>query len=168
MPQLRVERLRAELEFVTKEFEAGNGRWNQEVWFSQNSECGTTGCLATWTVVHSGCEPKKSIFMDQCMTPQGRTVCIEEEAEHQLGLTPIQTRALFMSSNTIEDLWMIANIISGGEIKIPEEVRYYPGTEDRHREEWHDYLTNENMIQQINSTRVECCYPLPENTDRKI
>lgn len=49
-----VERLRAELEFIT----ANPEQWEQREIAVRKDNCGTACCVAGWTVIHAGYQPK--------------------------------------------------------------------------------------------------------------
>lgn len=110
---VNVERLRAEPEFIT----ANPERWDQEVW-AMRSGCGTTHCIAGWTVVHASITVafgQDRVWADQ--TSDGRL--IEDVARELLGLTFCEAECLFWPDNTLEDLWNMAVDFTDGAIQIP-------------------------------------------------
>lgn len=109
--------LRKELEHVTHHPK----EWNQTVWLRRwiPNQCGTLGCLAGNTVLHAGLELR--------LEPEGTYMpmdgyTIKHHATNLLGLTVCQANALFDGSNSLLDLWSIANRITDGEIEVPQSV----------------------------------------------
>lgn len=119
--------LRKELEYVTVHRE----EWNQGTWLRRMYrndgcavvECGTMGCLAGNTALHAGWvpdwrgAPTTDYVNNGVVTTE---VCVV--AGSLLDLERYQAKALFEASNTLIALWMIAEIITDGEIQIPIEV----------------------------------------------
>lgn len=111
--------LRKELEFITAHPE----HWNQDVWLEKHTECGTVGCLAGNTLLHTDnvtCYSNvrsRDVFYE----PLGEWSWTWE-AKKVLGLTIQQADKLFYEHNTLYDLWRLANKYTDGEIEIPLDL----------------------------------------------
>lgn len=112
-----IEKLREEVDFVAFNPE----KHNQKHWFKENdSECGTTGCLAGWTVAH---EKDKLEFINKeswhepagyhyvKSTESGYEILIRDAAASVLGLTEDQAHYFFHEHRTIEDFYMGIKIL---------------------------------------------------------
>lgn len=124
--------LRKELEHIT----AHPDEWNQSFWIARSTRtaCGTSGCLAGNTVLHAGWQvstttgklvdvrdwPSHTAF--DTVTRNHVTRCVKSAARHELGLTPAETRVLFDAANQLIDLWVIAELITNGEVEVPQSV----------------------------------------------
>lgn len=121
-PVINVPLLRKTLEHITAHPE----EWDQGVWMREaaRNECGTAGCLAGWALTLAGHEldfDKNNIFFGEAhYLTDGRP--IEEAAEQELGLTEDQGEELFAETNTLVDLWELANEYTDGEIEVPETL----------------------------------------------
>lgn len=128
---VNVARLRAELEFVTDHPE----RWDQGAWWDLPGDatvdaepgvdwtCGTTACLAGWTVIHEGYRPHDGDWENQVRHPvTDAAVPVDETAARLLGLNADRADYLFADSNTLRDLWEFAARFTDGAIQVPPAV----------------------------------------------
>ncbi len=119
---VNVEVLRKELEFITGNQE----KWNQEIWAGATNECGTTACLAGWTVIHAGYEPdyfRYSEGLYNAETVNHCSISISDAARKKLDISLVEGDSLFYAKNTLRTLWEVANSITNGEIEIPIEFQ---------------------------------------------
>lgn len=121
--------LRKELEYIT----AHREHWNQGTWLNAaDTSCGTVGCLAGNTLLHTGNVECYSVVETRKVyyTPIGQWSW-GWEAKKVLGLSICQADHLFYEHNTLHDLWRLANEYTSGEIEIPLEVEtaYLTGTD---------------------------------------
>lgn len=112
--RVNVERLRAELEFIT----ANPKQWDQAVW-AEKSDCGTCCCIAGWAVLHEGIELSFRRGYSG-LTADGRL--IDEVAMEILGLDDDDADWLFSGGNTLYDLWSKASDLTNGAIQIPASL----------------------------------------------
>jgi hypothetical protein len=124
-----VARLREQLQFVT----TNSKHHDQSVWARKvgDNACGTTACLAGWTALN--CAKDQLIPVRKQLSIRGEwTDVVEFQAPNDdwigfaAGLLDLDwdiADELFNADNTIWDLWHIANIITNGEIEIPESVQ---------------------------------------------
>jgi hypothetical protein len=123
---INTERLLDVLTYITEHPE----RHNQEIWV-ERSDCGTTACLAGWTVMRHGdtieWRPYPAVSIAGAVTIAD-TVTVEGDpdtwdipsrAAHLLGLNHTDAEYLFSPLNTITDLWDIAEKLTGGAITQP-------------------------------------------------
>lgn len=106
---------------------AARGMHNQDQW-ADETDCGTTACLAGWraladgfVLVRGGSDP------DTLQHPDGRVLWMPLEAysesedtvcgyvQKRMGLTTLEATTLFHGDNTIEDLKHIADAICAGD-----------------------------------------------------
>lgn len=98
--------------------------------------CGSTGCLAGWTVLRSveiplvrsasgALYPGHRMFAGTWTTRN-----TDEAAAEHLGLTRRNRDALFAADNSLGDLWRLAAVITGARITVPEEFRDGPRQHD--------------------------------------
>jgi hypothetical protein len=97
--------------------------------------CGTFACLAGDVVAEAGeqlrlrpsaatltvtDDGRASVWIAECTESGGS---IGSAARRILGLTIPQATALFDGSNSLADLWLLAEAMSGGDIVCPAELR---------------------------------------------
>jgi len=123
--QVNVPLLRKVLEKITAHPE----EWDQADWARTDSECGTAFCLAGHTALEAGhqvkWQPCRSMEEDFCPCGQmfattvttGET--ISQVARRELGLSDQASQALFGATNSLDELWSLASLFSGGEIQRP-------------------------------------------------
>jgi hypothetical protein len=116
---INVPLLRKELDFVT----AHPDLHRQNLW-AHHGSCGTTACLAGWTVLHAGFETEGtygSQYHVRSATTLQRvgSTFIPTVASKLLGLTWQQGEFLFYSANTVADMWLLASVFTDGEIEVP-------------------------------------------------
>lgn len=133
---LNVSLLLKELRHVTIHPE----QWDQGVWAKATQEekpdprpsaCGSYGCLAGNTVIHSGerlyWEKEGTIFQDGAEVPLWIAAFVQTAEGHRgesvsytaqalFGMTRHQAMRMFAGENTLDQLWEIAGEIAGGEI----------------------------------------------------
>lgn len=111
---VNVERLRAELEFIT----ANPEQWEQEEIAVRREGCSTACCVAGWTVIHAGYEPRwRENYPWADTTTDGASMW--PLAQGLLGLTEFEAELLFATDNDLADLWKIASDLTNGAIQIP-------------------------------------------------
>lgn len=120
MPDANVPLLRKVLEHITAHPE----EHNQFTWALQRPGCGTAFCVAGHAVVMSG----RDVAWEPPLrwggawmaheTTDGRPIM--EVAQELLGLGDCAAFRLFRGKNSLEDIWCIAEEITGGEIKATE------------------------------------------------
>lgn len=135
---VHVDRLRAELEFVTSRPDL----WDQGVWVrplrttgdaepepGADWTCGTAACLAGWAALHAdaGLVPDRR-YVTALRAPDGELVDVETFARERLGLTYLQGNVLFAAGNTLRDLWEFARVFTAGAIRVPAAVAADPPT----------------------------------------
>jgi hypothetical protein len=134
-----VQRLLEELQFVTR----NRAHHKQSIWFEQRGEnaCGSTGCLAGWTAMHHAKDQLVPVVIPGYgSVPNYISYEVSGGDWTSLGADLLDLEfsvadELFNADNTIWDLWHIANVITRGQIEIPEEVQaekrdYYNRTDD--------------------------------------
>lgn len=152
---VNVAELRAVLEFVTTHPE----RWDQSLYHSSGGgptappagdvarvapdvwSCGTTACVAGWTVLRAGYVPVPGSGV-QVVPPGGAGAPREchDVARDLLRLSDDQADLLFGAGNSLRDVWEFARVFSAGRVVVPAAVRalppYYfdPGDEDHYAE----------------------------------
>lgn len=139
---INVPELRKQLEFLT----ANRDKHEQNVWYSMNStmdveyiyheltdstcrvlredaiwKCGTTACLAGWTAMSHGWRPVTNSGTH--MYRDGEFNTAFHVGQEILGLDRSQAHALFSGTRDLRGLWREANIMTNGEIEIPEEFK---------------------------------------------
>lgn len=147
---VHVDRLRAELEFVTSRPDL----WDQSVWVrpldvdepgaedepGADWTCGTAACLAGWAALHAdaGLVPDR-LHDTSLRAPDGELVNVESFARERLGLTPLQGDVLFATGNSLRDLWEFAHVFTAGAVAVPAAVAagplvfFDPALEDDYR-----------------------------------
>lgn len=138
MMMINVDRLRAELEFVT----ANPDRWRQGVWLDTSEveasdaepgrdwTCGTTACLAGWAALHHGYVPHVvryddgdvEVADDFVSDPDGKVRYVRDAACEVLSLPVRAARYLFDAANSLRDLWEYARVLTRGAIEVPPAV----------------------------------------------
>jgi hypothetical protein len=138
----QVARLRKALEFCKDNPEEHDQRY----WAAQTPYgCGTTMCLAGTVLHQAGYEfvwRDSAYDLNAAGNPTaaraalngGPVVDIQREAQRLLGISNWAVHRLFTFSATIRDLYMIAQLVTDGEIEIPIDVnkfdnRKYPELE---------------------------------------
>ena len=88
---------------------------DQSCWIAEDPECGTTACLAGWTVQLAGRVPvyqlgvKGSNYASHCKDPAtGETELIISAARELLGLTGPETTELFMMTEDLSSIYKAA------------------------------------------------------------
>lgn len=133
---INVDLLRQTLEYITAHPE----EWDQEQWAIKDS-CGTAYCAAGTTVVlHDGKDAinwdsahrrnyGSRLSTDEAIRPDGEWIGIRDRAQELLGLNHFQADRLFDASNTLYDLWAIAESMTDGVIEIPQKIEElkFPG-----------------------------------------
>lgn len=123
---MNIVRLRERLEFITlNQQHHDQGIWAQQI---GDSECGTFACLAGWTALKYGKD--QLIMVKSYSYADERPVFAFEPRDDEweslgaelLDMDDETASELFRSDNTLWDLWHIANIITNGQIEIPEVV----------------------------------------------
>ncbi len=116
---INVALLRKQLEFATAHPE----QHDQSKWVAP---CGTYGCIAGNTVLHT--EGYQLVYPSadsglaptvQC--PDGRVTFIRVAACDLLGLTFNESEAFFDANATLGKLWRLASVYTKGEIEVPPE-----------------------------------------------
>jgi hypothetical protein len=112
--------LRKELQHITDHPE----EWDQDIWIGRAPErsCGTVGCLAGNTVLHSGLIPLPGMGQEIDFDDFCDHVNIATMAAILLGLTRAQANFLFSGKNSLYDLWYYASVFTEGEIEVPLDV----------------------------------------------
>lgn len=113
--------LRKELEYVT----VHRDEWQQGTWLRRSdvTACGTVGCLAGNTVLHHGWTPNwYEYLITEEVTKDGVISEVQAVARDLLDLEPYQAKALFEAGNTLIELWVLANVVSDGEVEVPPDV----------------------------------------------
>lgn len=137
-PTVNVDRLRRELEYVTRH----RDRWEQVVWIARY-HCGTTACLAGNVVLNAGYRPYYEdpadddtswIYVDDPGVVGGIPVerdrfvrTVADVAQTLLGLYDDQADRLFQSTNSLYDLWRLAEEFTDGAIQVPSYVLPHVG-----------------------------------------
>jgi hypothetical protein len=127
-PNINVPLLRKSLEHITAHPE----QWEQHSWAVQTESCGTQFCLAGWAVSLAGHdiewgEPDEfgERFADGVIGEYdslGNPESVENVARRELGFTANNRGGyMFFGSNTLGNLWHLANTLTCGEIDVPEE-----------------------------------------------
>jgi hypothetical protein len=135
---VNVPRLRDALDYIVEHPD----EWNQSNWIVR-TDCGTAGCLAgvvavkvmgavplfispgvdaTSNLEHSSIEDFDFITEH----PIWEVDFTSKFAQLALDLTDDQALDLFEADNTLHDLFYLANVFTGGEIEIPEEIAVQP------------------------------------------
>lgn len=135
MTELNVPLLTKVLEHVTAHPE----EWDQSNW-AVRRDCGTTYCVAGWTVTMTGHDVDWHEFWNLPLgvhrsdyadvhslagytdTTSGCRAYIPDVAQFELGLSYEQRKRLFKGSNNLDTLWQLADEFSHGEIKQLSEV----------------------------------------------
>lgn len=136
MTDEQVDRLRADLEFITDH----RGAHDQDTWSngakldeSGKPVCGTAGCLAGWATVRafpylevaaSGILLRRN-SLGVARHPDGvRTHSAAETAQHLYGLDDVggAHAALFDGGRTLREQWEYAAEVSGGRITVPADL----------------------------------------------
>lgn len=138
---INVDRLRAALEHITAHPE----EWKQDNW-AERTACGTACCLGGTVALQAGYElnwkkltkwnpetcthePTDKWFADYILScddyPHGAQIA--EVSNDLLEVSAISGDRLYNCSNTLLDLWRIANSITGGVIEVPRDL---PTTEE--------------------------------------
>lgn len=145
---VNVEKLRKAIEWAESEaIKAENGEiseWEQGEWIVTSRvryneklmeyvSCGTACCIAGKVALDAGFKSDPNGFRG---TLDGDETDVQSVAIRELGLQSYSDPALFASnsiaqrlfdgSNTIYDLWRLANEISNGEIEIPIHRQGFP------------------------------------------
>ena len=120
--------LRKELEHIT----VHRDEWDQSTWLrpSRTTECGTVGCLAGNTVLHAGWLPATTngvVDLDvaststqlEYVTDGRRVLSVRDVATGELGLNRWQASLLFNGQNSLPALWIMANVLTDGEVDVP-------------------------------------------------
>jgi hypothetical protein len=128
---INVPLLRKELEHIT----AHRDEWDQGTWLrtTLTTACGTTGCLAGNTALHTGWQPATvngvvnldavPLLMELTHVARGSTITtVRDAAQVELGLTGWQANMLFSGQNSLLRLWVVAHVLTEGEVEIPESV----------------------------------------------
>lgn len=125
--------LRKELEHIT----AHPDQWRQGVWIglSQTSSCGTVACLAGNTVLHAGWQPSTrygELYLLDTLPSSGpqfefvrrddRVAEVRAAAREELNLLPWEATLLFDGSASLVGLWIIASLLTEGEVEVPESI----------------------------------------------
>lgn len=147
---VHVDRLRAELEFVTSRPDL----WDQSVWVrpldideggadrepGADWTCGTAACLAGWAALHADAGLVPDPRYDWVLrAPSGTLVEVESFARVWLGLSYVQGDVLFAAGNSLRDLWEFARVFTAEAIQIPAAVAtgplvfFDPALEDDYR-----------------------------------
>lgn len=122
---MKIELMEKVLNFITdnpKEHDQG-------AWVQRSPMCGTTGCLAGHTVLMTGYEvawipgdfEATDVIINGADGRYAEPICIV--AQRELDLTGFQAGVMFRSSNTLADLWFLANEYSDGVIEVPEQFK---------------------------------------------
>ncbi len=118
--QINVGRLRGALEFIT----ANPKCWQQNVWARRNicagypGEPDFIGCIGYHITLLAGHRPGYVDWYGETWTvADGRHMY--EAAREEIGLTLAQANELFHPTNSLEDLWGIAERITEGAITSP-------------------------------------------------
>lgn len=101
--------------------EANPHEWNQSMWASRRTDCGTAYCFAG-TAVHLGRPDLKPDFVGEnangyMRDADGELIDIRDEAIEQLDLPEDIADHLFSASNDLDDLrWMVGNLVAGRDV----------------------------------------------------
>lgn len=116
----------------------GELKWRQDRWTVLAHEgCGTAGCVAGWLSMTAGGVPTHAALGASVMV-RDRLTTVREHAAHVLGLAVDEDLAsyvlsyLFAAENTLRKLWQIAEQITDGAIRCPDDL--VPLIEVRDRE----------------------------------
>lgn len=135
IPDMDVERLQRALDYVTAHPE----EWDQSVWAKRKSgdveiDCGTACCLAGRVVANEGYQfllphhPYSETW--ECVHPDDPEPReISQLADQLLGFSDRygqDDHDLYASSNTLRDLWWLADQYSGGRIRVPSQFQEAP------------------------------------------
>lgn len=109
--------LKPNAELIRKEIEWAEGHpeeWKQDGW-AEETDCGTTCCIAGHTVLDAGYQ----LDWDngRAATTGGRR--IKMVAAELLGLTEDQAGLLFWGTNDIGTLYRVASQLTNGEVEVP-------------------------------------------------
>jgi len=172
---VNVDVLRRELLFIAE----NPRKWDQDVWISSVRDskdkmpepCGTFGCLAGNTVVHSGGKISWQYsdgLWNATLMVDGM-VFVSEQAREILGLSEEESNRLFSSDNNYKDLWDIAIDISKGvegEFTVEERnkalLQYAENLMKTTRNDFYDLLSEHEDIHGILWKAIE----MHEDRDR--
>lgn len=125
--------LRAVLVGIT----VGELRWRQDRWTVLAHEgCGTAGCVAGWLSMAAGGVPAHALLGASVMVRDHLTT-VREHAAEVLGLSGGDDLAgyvlsyLFAAENTLRKLWEIAEQITEGAIRCPDDLSPLVAVRDR-------------------------------------
>lgn len=122
----------------------GGLTWEEKVVTEESVwKCNTGGCLAGWTAMMLGWRP--IVGMDSTVWKDGKVGHVDDITRKHLGLTDVQASILFQGSNSLHDLWAVAEVITDGEITVPSTLE---GTEPR------SFPTVEHARRQLKMTEV--------------
>lgn len=130
---INVPLLRKSLEYLTEHPE----EHDQEAWAFRAPSCGTTYCLAGHVVRLAGHQIKwqrpdeMTVEHEEVASQVREPVLIDGTSEtrisavaaHELGLTAHQADQLFLSCDSVTELWGLAYAYSDGEIQVPEQIK---------------------------------------------
>ena len=119
------------LEGALRHIQDHPGQWKQDDWLTP-TECGTAACLAGHVVLREGYRVKVApwyfdatgeyqtvpqVLVDDRWMPSS---IVSELAQDLLGLDSYRVALLFASSNTLPEMWLALEEISGGTRRAPE------------------------------------------------
>lgn len=103
--------------------------WRQAVWGMATSlnSCGTVACLAGHIALMDGWTPTYDERVGDewfGVKRDGHITSVSHAAGRALGVDPVVGNDyLFAGNNTREDLWRIANELTGGQLTLPMDLQ---------------------------------------------
>jgi hypothetical protein len=113
-PTVNIPLLRKVMDHITAHPE----EHDQESWAIRR-DCGTTMCVAGWTVHFAGHVIDWSEDDSESCTVDGNRALISDTAQADLGIGAGAVEDLFFQSVTLDDVWQTVERITDGEITRP-------------------------------------------------